>query len=682
MNHSITQQSVRYLPRRERAPEQPGEAEIQQLREIYWALRRHAGLIFVVAAICSVLTYVASLSMEDRYSSVTQIMLETRVAVDPEYTPQVSGLPTTLTSLQSEVEVLRSSDLLVAVIGKLNLLDHPEFNREPGLSLSPIALLRQLKSAIEARLSDEEAAPEPLDPAQAELRRLDEVIEQLRSARQIEQIGETSAVYRIRVTTGSPVLSANIANALAGSYLEAQRRMKLDTLNKSQGWLTARTVEMQDQLIELGETLETLETDRPFSPEEYATIKAQRAVAMQEQRSLRGQLDGDPGGLSPERRAALQERLTAVQAQIEALKRDQRLQAVHDAKMARAENEILVAETIYKDFVGQLSRRTQQDDYLQADARTIERARPDLDPSEPGRAKLAVIAGILSLIFAAFLVVLRELTQKRLRTVREIEDITGLPFIGIVPKVKIPRHRIEDFLTGTLDLNPIFMQFARKMRTGIDAAACARADPVDGGGVVIAGCSAIRGEAQTWALAALARSYVEAGLSVLVIVADPESQAWSRIRAQEHERSFDVASDLPGDLRLRIRALQGRQLHAFFLESRETDEALLRRPAELREALSSLRRSYDRIILDTAPILEAVDMVAMLKEADAQVMFLRWNHTHENVVSTAMRMIDESGITPVGVIATRVNLRKAAKFGEAAFYFKKLRPRRGRASSG
>ncbi|HNP15481.1 MAG TPA: hypothetical protein PKI99_03355, partial [Terrimesophilobacter sp.] len=57
--------------------------------------------------------------------------------------------------------------------------------------------------------------------------------------------------------------------------------------------------------------------------------------------------------------------------------------ARRDAETKRIENDIAVSEAIYQDFMTQLSRRTEQREYLDADARVISLARPPFRPSEP-----------------------------------------------------------------------------------------------------------------------------------------------------------------------------------------------------------------------------------------------------------------------------------------------------------
>jgi uncharacterized protein involved in exopolysaccharide biosynthesis len=683
MNHVRQQQDVRSDARIERFQDQPGEAELRQLKELYLALRRNLGLIFVLAFCAAAAAYTASLFIEEKYSATAKVMLKTRVAVDPEYTTQVSGLPTNLTSLQSETEVLRSSDLLVTVIEDLDLLDHAEFNSESSVNLSPVALARGLKDMVIASVSGDPTA-DPVDPAEAELSRLDDVVEQLREARQIEQVGDTSAVYSIRVTTRDPQLSAQIANSVASSYLESQRQHKIEALRQDQSWLTARTRELQEQLIELGVARETLEIERPFSQEEYATIQAERTVRAQELRSLQQQLAAIEGPAPQEEMAALREEMASVKAVYAELKEAEALRATHDSNVSRIENEILVSEAIYEDFVGQLSRRTQQDEFLAPDARIIERARPDFDPSEPSRSFIAGSTLILALVLGAMVVVLRELTQKRLRTVLEIEEATSLPFFGVVPKIRKPGAPLLSLTTNEARFDPLMMQFARKLRTGVDAAVADRIPSEANAGIVVAGLSTIRGEGQSFALGALARVYSEAGLSVVIIDADPSSTAWERGGSDKDQTQNAKAKPHNKETASALRTTPDPKIRLFSLADQisGTDDRQQERVKALRDALAGMRRRYDVVIVDTPPLLDGVDTVTLLKEADLHIMFLRWNWTQRDLVTTAMRLIEKSRIEPLGVVATQVDLKRGKKYGEPAFDFKMLtRGRRSAASA-
>lgn len=670
MNHIRNHKDARSASRIERYQDQPGDAELEQLKRLYLAVRRSMAKIVFVALLVGVIGYACSLLIDDKYSATAKVMLKTRVGLDPEYTTQVAGLPTTLTSLQSETEVLRSTDLLVSVIEELGLIDHAEFTDNDSLNLSPLALVRGLKNAIIDSFSGQDE--EPVDPEQLALSRMDEVVEQLLTARQIQQVGDTSAVYSIRVTTRNPQLSAEIANAIAAKYLESQRQHKIEALRQDQAWLTNRTRELQEQLIGLTAQREALEIERPFSEEEYATIQAERTVNAQELRALQSRLVDLEDTASQNDIAALRSRIDEVEARYVELREAEALRASHDSQVSRIENEILVTETIYENFVGQLSRRTQQDEFLAPDARIIENARPNFEPSEPSRSMIAGVALIISLVLGVCFVMLRELMQRRLRTIREIEEGTGLPFFGVVPAIPKPSASLLSLATGEEKFDPVTMQFARKLRAALDAAVKDRMAIDSNDGIVLAGLSALRGEGQSFALAALVRSFSDAGLSVLIVDADPVGNAW---HTTEDLKPIKRSSKLlPQERTLGVIPTNDPQIRLFYLSNHlaATKKQIEHGPTAFDEVLRTLRPLYDVIILDTPPLLDGIDTVVLHKLADVQVLFLRWNATSRDSVSTTLRLLEESRIEPIGVIATQVDLYRGKAFGESAFDFKHL----------
>ena len=127
-----------------------GRDELRKLQDILWALYSSARKILIYSFIAAIVAYIYSYTFEKKYTSVARVMLDTRIVNNPEYEPFVSGLPTSLTSLESELEVLRSTDLIEHVVQKLDLQNDPEFSDsdQQGISFSPIKFLRDLKDEI------------------------------------------------------------------------------------------------------------------------------------------------------------------------------------------------------------------------------------------------------------------------------------------------------------------------------------------------------------------------------------------------------------------------------------------------------------------------------------------------------------------------------------------------------
>ncbi len=719
-----------------------GDPELRVLSNIAWAIRRSFLWIVLFSFGSAVLAYLLTYAADKKYTSSAKVMIETRVQTETEFTPQVSGLPLSLTSLESELELLRSTDLVENVVDRLDLTSDPEFSgEESGISLSPIALLRSVVKGAASLFSGEEDAETAAARAQSELELLREAtIENLLKSSSIEQIGETSAVYQIQVTTKSAHKAANVANSLASEYLSVLTKMKRDDLLQSQEWLATRIGQIREDLNKLSSDLESHSIETPYTPDEYATVKAQRIKAEKRAKlatdelvvveddlaaiqSLRGagkdqeavtlakQLGVLPEGSSEQTdlqndlenldaaQAASEQKIEVLNGQLAALSlridmlREQQVQQVqHDSVTKRIENEILVAEEIYRDFVSQLGRRTEQGNYLDAGAHIIETARVSVDPSNPKRSQVAIIALFLVFFAGMAWTVLRELVQNRLRTTFEYESITGTKLTAIVPEIKT-EPPFETFFTNDGKFDPQLSYFGRKLLASSDIGLRTLrndaspnfpqvveffAKNMDGkpnqrfsdeGCIIFSGASALPDEGKTSSLLLIGSGCAQAGYRTLIIDCDTVTSTYRDLSQLTADTLKKAAND-PRAMQDFIVGTPQDGLDILPLIGDREDEARTKAvedffcsPAFL-NLLYSLSDSYEVILLDTPPLLKSVESAYLSQISQRVILFARWNSTDKNSVLQAMRELENAGVRPSALVATRVDMKHVKHYAD------------------
>jgi succinoglycan biosynthesis transport protein ExoP len=90
------------------------------------------------------------------------------------------------------------------------------------------------------------------------------------------------------------------------------------------------------------------------------------------------------------------------------------------------------------------------------------------------------------------------------------------------------------------------------------------------------------------------------------------------------------------------------------------------------DLLAELRRRYNLILLDSAPLLAIADTRSLATLADAVIMVVRWRKTPDHAVQTALRMLPAGQSTIAGVVLSYVDMRKQAGYGygDSTYYFK------------
>ncbi|MBO9445917.1 Wzz/FepE/Etk N-terminal domain-containing protein [Ruegeria sp. R14_0] len=715
-----------------------GDPELRVLSNIAWAIRRSILWILGIAFAGGVFAYLLTYASDTKYTSSAKVMIETRVQTETQFTPQVSGLPLSLTSLESELQLLRSTDLIESVVDRLDLQSDPEFSGDSsGFSLSPIAMARGLKNAIVGAFSSSDDAADGSDGQTAEERQREATIEKLLTSRQIEQVGDTSAVYQIRVTSESPRKAANIANGLAREYLSVLTRMKRDDLEQSQQWLATRIGQIREDLNVLSSNLEAHSIETPYTPDEYATIKAQRIkaekrsqlasdalYALQEQTNtinllrdsgktqeafdfaLSAGLLQSAGGTAEENTAALDAIIKASEQQMDRLntqlaslnlsintfKEQQVRQVQHDSITKRIENEILVAEAIYRDFVSQLGRRAEQGDYLDAGAHIIEAARVSVDPSEPRRSQTA-LGVMVAIVFGGIVwTVMHELFQKRLRTTYELESTTGIKLTAIIPEVK-NEPPFETFFTNSGRLDPELLHYGRRLLASSDIglrtlrhdgeppvaqtndlfsknfdAGSGQRTP-SGNCMIFSGASAVPDEGKTSTLLLIGTVCAQAGFRTLIIDCDTVTSTY-RDLSQLTVDALKKASARPMVLMDNIVGTPQEGLDILPLVGAQDNETQSRlaedflcSPAFL-NLLRELSDSYEVILLDTPPLLQSVESAYFSQLSQRVILLTRWNSTNKNEVLQAMRELENAGVRPSALVATRVDMKSVRQYGD------------------
>ena len=88
----------------------------------------------------------------------------------------------------------------------------------------------------------------------------------------------------------------------------------------------------------------------------------------------------------------------------------------------------------------------------------------------------------------------------------------------------------------------------------------------------------------------------------------------------------------------------------------------------MQQLISRARAEYEYIVIDTPPLLAVSDALLISSSVDTTLLVVRWEHTPRAVVRSALKLIRENGIPLAGVVLSRVNLRKHARYSYGDAY--------------
>ena len=111
-------------------------------------------------------------------------------------------------------------------------------------------------------------------------------------------------------------------------------------------------------------------------------------------------------------------------------------------------------------------------------------------------------------------------------------------------------------------------------------------------------------------------------------------------------------------------------LHYIPVAREEGNVQALLSARQLDDFIARAKVFYDTIILDTPPILAVSDALILSRLADTSLLVVRWERTPRPVALYALKMLRQNGVALAGVLMTRVNMRKHARynFGDASYF--------------
>lgn len=358
-------------------------------------------------------------------------------------------------------------------------------------------------------------------------------------------------------------------------------------------------------------------------------------------------------------------RVTNLQREVNRLQG--RLDSQTDAEITlRAlETELEANQKLYDTILARLKETGVQDASLvQADARIISYATVPRGPSFPRKKMIVITAFVAATVLGIFLVMLLEHLDSGFRSREQLEAVTGLTALGVVPFLKVRRFGgappYDDILERP---NTAFSESFRMLRTAL------MLSNIDRPPRCVLVTSSIPGEGKSTIALALARIAAKQGQKSIIIDAD--------LRHPGMHEAFDVPNDvglidyLGHDMSLEeIVQIDFKSGAHFVLAGQTVPHAIdLLGSERMCALLVSLRNVYDLIVIDTPPVLALSDTLVLLRYVDKTVFLVRWEKTRRETLLAGVRQVLDAGADLAGIVLTQVDMRKQAQYPYGSAYY-------------
>ncbi len=331
-----------------------------------------------------------------------------------------------------------------------------------------------------------------------------------------------------------------------------------------------------------------------------------------------------------------------------------------EIRLRELERDAETSRELYQSFLARFKRDAEQDRIQRANARILSPAEIPGGPSAPRT--MLIVAAVLLVGFGAgvSLVFLLDHLDNAVRSTHEAEDITGLPVFASVP---VARRR-----GGTAE-----SQVLKRPRSGLaDAFRTLRTALTLSGAPddkVIMVTSSVPEEGKSFVALSLARQFKRTDERVLLIDGDlhrPRLHKAVNVDAARGIMQLLNGSATPEDVIVRDAVGEIDFLPAGRLggeKQKSGDPVLDLTPEALERVMEVLRARYDRIILDTPPVLAVADTRVLAGVADRVIYLVRWNSTPREAVRTGVRLLRDARAKLAGIVLSRVDTRRHARYG-------------------
>jgi len=261
------------------------EVDLIDLRQLLLTLRRNIRLIAAIVVSITLVTLVVTLQMTPLYTATAKVLIETRQSNVVDVEAILSGLSSDSSTVDSQIEIIKSQAMAFRVTESLELMADPEFNgalREQNwfASLNPLAFFRGFFPGAK-RGEEERLQAEKMSTVRALLGRLS-----------VKRTGRTQ-VISISFTSETPRKAEQIANAIADAYLVDQLEAKYEAARRATAWLDGRLQDLRDQVQATEETAELYRAAHGLIDADGSTLTEQQLREINSQLLLaRAELDG------------------------------------------------------------------------------------------------------------------------------------------------------------------------------------------------------------------------------------------------------------------------------------------------------------------------------------------------------------------------------------------------------
>lgn len=656
------------------------------------------------------------------YTSTASILIEPR-KVDPTGgTPVVPGLPADTYVVDTQTRLIGSPQVALATVRELHLVNNPEFRRPNKSESASLPVVAGLGSDADRPTAQErDAVASLLNHVRVQRSGLTYVIDVTATAQSADLAAAiANSIARQYLLSQSTIKQSETeqAGTFVSSHADELRRAALEDDARLQAYINSHNLMSaqgatvaEQQVSSLNEQIAAARANYAQATARYDAARGQlsgggsgnvgavvqsetiRSMRMQEsqQSAQLAELQSRYGDLHPDviraKRnladvrqqisaetnrilaslradvAAASSNLASLQGSLSGARSSLVANSSAQVGLADLQRKAEASKTVYANFLQRSKEVQAQVKAPLPDASIAAVARPPEKPLWPNYPLALLVGGIFAVILGLVGVAIAEYLDDSISTRQDVVSNLHVEYAGGLPDItKLPKAQAS----GSPEDHVIDHPFSLYTEAVRNIGAFLKLNR-PGASKVITLASSLPREGKTTLAIGLAR-VLAAGQS-RVLLMDGDLRRCSASQLLVPEARHGLISVLKGQIALGEALQKDPRSDLMILPAlvREMSSGAFQAEA-IGALMEELRKQFDIIIIDTAPVLAVADTRLLGWLSDATLLVCRWRKSSLKAAKVSIDVLDQSGARVVGTALSLVDTRKYASIGVGEAY--------------
>ncbi len=178
-------------------------------------------------------------------------------------------------AIESQIAIIKSSDLIKRVVEKEHLVDDAEFGAAPAPAAASPGLVARTRDLLGMPAAESRRAETPTDAKMSAAAQI-ATIERVKGVVSVAREGQ-AYVLSVSFSSADPDKAARLANAVADAYVVDKLDARYEAAKRASTWLSDRLVELRKQLRESEEAVARFRADNNLAqPTQGGTLNQEQ----------------------------------------------------------------------------------------------------------------------------------------------------------------------------------------------------------------------------------------------------------------------------------------------------------------------------------------------------------------------------------------------------------------------